>query len=85
MDQATEYHGSRDGTACDRSPSRKAAACRDGRLRLVDSDTVKIVADQPGVTGWAYSLAITPDGSHAAIAGANGQIHRVALTRRGSQ
>jgi WD40 repeat protein len=59
--------------------SRLLAACRDGRLRIVDPDRAEITADLPAIDGWAYSLACAPDGKAALVAGENGQLRRVKL------
>lgn len=53
---------------------RLCASCRDGHLRIVDPDTVEIVADLPALDGWAYSLAVTRDGKHAIVAGEQSQV-----------
>ncbi len=36
------------------------AACRDGRVRLVDPTSVTTSSDQPALTGWPYALAVEP-------------------------
>jgi WD40 repeat protein len=59
---------------------RIAAACRDGRLRLVDPDTIAVVAERPAVGGWAQSLAIHPGGAAAAVGGERGAIAIVSLS-----
>jgi WD40 repeat protein len=58
---------------------RLLAACRDGRVRVIDPDTAEIVSELPGIDGWAYSLACAPDGKAAFVAGENGQLRRVVL------
>lgn len=60
--------------------SRIVVACNDGRLRVVDPDTVEIVQNSPGIAGWAYSVAVHPDGKSAVIAGADGAVKRVRLS-----
>jgi WD40 repeat protein len=53
-------------------------ACKDGRARSIDPDTMEVTATLPGIDGIAYSLAIAPDGS-IAIGGQNGQIKSLKL------
>lgn len=54
-----------------------AAACRDGRLRIVSADTVEVIQDLPAVTEWAYSLAVHPTDGSVVVGGQNGEIRRV--------
>lgn len=58
---------------------RILAACEDGHLRIIDSASVKVVQDTPAITGWAYGVAVSPDGLHAVVAGENGQLRSVSL------
>jgi WD40 repeat protein len=55
------------------------AACEDGHLRVIDPDSVEILADKPAIDGWAYAVAASPDGRQAVIAGENGQIRAIAV------
>jgi WD40 repeat protein len=48
-------------------------ACKDGRVRSIDPDTMEVTADRTGIDGIAFSLSIALDGS-VAIGGRNGQI-----------
>jgi WD40 repeat protein len=59
-----------------------AAACLDGRLRLIDPDTVEIVHDAPALDGWAYTLAIHPDGKHVFVGGAAGKMKSLPISPR---
>ncbi|MEQ8785853.1 MAG: hypothetical protein RIC55_06125 [Pirellulaceae bacterium] len=59
--------------------SRLLAACTDGRLRVIDPDSVEMVHDLPALDGWAYTVAASPDGEFALIAGSLGQIKAVSL------
>lgn len=53
----------------------------DGRLRVIDPDTVAVVATLDALDGWAYSLAVPPaDGSGVltvAVAGLDGRVEAV--------
>ena len=50
---------------------------RDGRLRIVDADTVSVILDLPAVEAWAYSLAIHPTDGSVVVGGCDGEICRV--------
>ena len=65
----------------DWTPSGNAllAACEDGGLRVIDPATVRVIGHSPAVEGWAWAVAASPDGRHAAIAGENGQLRRISL------
>ena len=54
-------------------------ACDDGHVRLIDPDTVEVVADLPAIDGWAYALAVHPDGRQVVVGGENAAIKRVVL------
>lgn len=54
------------------------AACRDGHLRVIDPDSVKILVDLPVSAGWTYAVAAAPDGRTAAVGGAGGELKRMA-------
>jgi WD40 repeat protein len=58
---------------------RLVVACTDGHMRVIDPDTLEIVLDQLAVEGWAYEVAVAPDGRAAAVAGSGGQIRRLEL------
>jgi WD40 repeat protein len=53
-------------------------ACKDGRLRVIDPDTVEVLEDLPALDGVAYSLAAAPDGS-VLVGGQNGQLRRLVV------
>jgi WD40 repeat protein len=55
------------------------AACRDGRVRVIDPDTVEVKHDLPAVRGWAYSLAVHPKDRELLIGGERGQLQRVKI------
>ncbi len=59
---------------------RAVVSCADGRVRVIDPDTVQVVADLPGINGWAYSLAIQPGNAReAVVGGAGGTLKRIQL------
>jgi WD40 repeat protein len=55
------------------------ASCADGRIRIVDPDTVEILDDLPGIEGRANSIAVHPRGDALVVGGGDGQLQRVAL------
>ncbi|MCI0461871.1 MAG: WD40 repeat domain-containing protein [Gemmataceae bacterium] len=57
------------------------AACKDGRLRVIDPDTVEVVEELPALDGVAHCLAAAPDGS-ILVGGQNGQLRRLVVKRR---
>jgi WD40 repeat protein len=48
-------------------------ACRDGRLRVMDWETL-VVQEQPGIEGWAYAVAATPDPQRVLLGGTAGKL-----------
>jgi WD40 repeat protein len=58
---------------------RVAAACQDGKLRIVELATVRSAVELPAVDGWAYSIALAPDGQSVLVGGENGQLKAVTL------
>jgi len=61
------------------------ASCRDGHLRVIDPDTAQVVQDTPAISGWAYSLAVHPQGKQVAIGGQSGAIRSLKLTVANNQ
>ncbi len=57
--------------------ARLMAACEDGHLRIIDPQTTEAVKDAPAVDGWAYSVATSPTGNEALVAGEGGQLRGV--------
>lgn len=55
------------------------AACRDGRLRVIDPETVKLLHSLPAVIGWAYCLAVHPKDREIVVGGERGQLRRVKI------
>ena len=58
---------------------RILAACVDGHLRIIDPVGVTVTEDLSAIDGWAYALAVHPEGHSVAIGGANGQIRRIEI------
>jgi WD40 repeat protein len=52
------------------------AACKDGRLRVLDPDTMDVLRELAVIDGVAHSLAVGPDGS-ALVGGQGGQLRPV--------
>ena len=57
--------------------SRIAAACVDGKVRIVDAEELKLVAEVAALKGWAYAIAAHPSDGHFVVAGSDGQIVRI--------
>lgn len=55
--------------------------CIDGKLRIVNAETVTVEQTLPAINGWAYSIMATHDGSYI-IGGTDGKIVRVQPTPR---
>lgn len=51
----------------------------DGRLRVIDPETVQIVRDLPAIEGWAYSLAVHPNSRDVLVGGAKGALQRLTV------
>jgi WD40 repeat protein len=59
--------------------ARIVASCVDGQARVVDTENVKVIQTIPVIKGWAYAVAVHPSDGTIAIAGSDGQLHRVGL------
>ena len=57
--------------------SRMVASCVDGHARVIDTENVKITREIPVVQGWAYAVAVHPDGAGVALGGSNGRLCRL--------
>lgn len=57
------------------------ASCVDGKLRLVDTQNVKVLQTIPMIKGWAYAVAVHPNSQDIAIAGSEGQLFRVTFEK----
>lgn len=56
-----------------------AAACVDGKVRIIDADNVQVTRTIDVLDGWAYALAVHPSDGTMAVGGSDGQIRRVGL------
>jgi WD40 repeat protein len=59
--------------------ARLVCSCADGRMRVLDPDTVQVVSEHAALEGWAYSLALSPDDRFAVVGGPGGAIKVVEL------
>lgn len=66
--------------AWSRDGGRIFTACKDGRLRVLDPDTMDVTDTLTGIEGVAYCLAAAAD-DHVLIGGQGGQVKRVAVKR----
>ncbi len=64
---------------------RLLASCEDGRLRVINPDTVAILQDEPAINGWAFAVAVSPDGRSCVVAGEGGKLTRIALNSAQSE
>ncbi|WP_442510428.1 WD40 repeat domain-containing protein [Novipirellula sp. SH528] len=62
--------------AWSRDGERLAIGCSDGKLRILNPNTVEIEQTLDGIEGWIYEVTAADDGSYA-VAGAGGSIARV--------
>ena len=56
---------------------RIVAACADGRVRVIDAETVEVTGDLPAVGRLAYSLAVHPTDGSVIVGGQGGELRRV--------
>ena len=54
----------------------------DGRLRVIDPETVQVAWETDAIAGWAYCLAVLPGGRHVAVGGQAGKLVLVAIPER---
>jgi DNA-binding beta-propeller fold protein YncE len=64
--------------AWSRGGDRILTACKDGRVRVIDPDTMNVTETLAGIDGVAYCLAVTPDG-HVLVGGRGGQVKRIGV------
>ncbi|MCS7470668.1 WD40 repeat domain-containing protein [Stieleria sp. ICT_E10.1] len=62
-----------------RDGSRIAACCNDGRVYLVNPETVEVSDGIPAIEGRAYTIAVDPSGGNAVVGGSDGALQRIAL------
>jgi WD40 repeat protein len=58
---------------------RLVTSCADGHGRVLDPETIQVVADLPALDGWGYSVALSPDSRHAVVGGPQGVIRSLEL------
>lgn len=54
----------------------------DGRLRVIDPDSVEVRFTTPAIEGWAYCVAVHPRIAAAVVGGSQGALRRVDFPRR---
>jgi WD40 repeat protein len=59
--------------------NRLAASCVDGSVQLVNANEVKVINTFPAIKGWAYAIAVHPKYDGIVVAGADGQIRKIAV------
>ena len=57
--------------------SQIVVSCQDGRVRIIDPDTVEVVDELKGVEGWAYCVAVHPTDKSILVGGRKGQLKTV--------
>ena len=57
--------------------SRIVVACEDGRIRMIDPDTVQVTEDLPALNGWAYTLVVHPHDRSLVVGGSDGKLKRI--------
>ena len=62
-----------------------AAACEDGKVRIVDANEVKLLQTIVAFDGWAYPIAVHPNDGSLAVGGSNDAIKRLQLKISWSQ
>ena len=58
-----------------------AVSCVDGSALLINPDTAEIVERLSGLTEWAYSLAVHPNGRELGLGGRRGEIIQIDLPK----
>jgi WD40 repeat protein len=56
---------------------RLVAGCADGRVRVIDADSLELVQEEKAVDGWVHTLVVHPTGSEVLVGGERGQLKRV--------
>jgi WD40 repeat protein len=57
------------------------AGCADGRVRIIDPDSLDVLADPKLLDGWVYTLAVPARGREVLAGGEKGRLARAALPR----
>lgn len=58
-------------------PQLLVASCVDGKIRVVDTDNVKVIGTVSAMAGWAYAVAAHPSDGTIAVAGSEGRVVRI--------
>ena len=56
-----------------------AASCKDGKVHLIDTLELEVLATHEAINGWAFCIACHPTLDGIAVAGERGQIKRITL------
>ena len=62
--------------------SRIVATCVDGRIRIIDPDTVAVIDEIDALDGWIYALTVHPTDGSLVVGGLNGQVKRITPFQR---
>ncbi|PAY16751.1 hypothetical protein CKO51_25270 [Rhodopirellula sp. SM50] len=62
-----------------RDGGRIAACCNDGRVYLVNPETVEVSDGIAAIEGRAYTIAVDPSGGNAVVGGSDGALQRIEL------
>ena len=57
--------------------SKIVATCVDGRIRIIEPDTVAVIDEIDALDGWIYALIVHPTDGSLAVGGLNGQVKRI--------
>lgn len=58
---------------------RLAAACADGKVRIIDATNVKVLSVFEAIDGWAYAIAVHPTDNFLVVAGERSQVVKIKL------
>ncbi len=56
-----------------------AASCADGKVRIVNADTVQVTQTLPALNGWAYAITVDPSNESVVVGGSHGKVRRIAI------
>lgn len=59
--------------------SRIVVGCDDGVVRVIDPDSVNVVAEYPALEGWVYTVATHPERNEVLAGGTGGMVGRIVL------
>lgn len=58
---------------------RLLVSCADGKLRVIDADSLELLQEIPAGQGWGHTLAVPASGKAALVGSENGKVTRVEL------